>query len=257
MKQLARGFWRLSQPLRYIHGWRRLRLPKEYFWFLSQWRAFVAQGGSAPFEMLAPAFFDRDPSTQTGGGHYFFQDIWALKKLSQAKPTEHHDVGSRIDGFTGQATTICPIIYWDIRPPSFSLPGFSFRQGSVTSLPLADGSIASLSCLHTAEHIGLGRYGDPLDPLGTEKCLAELKRVLAPGGRLLFSMPVGRERTEFNSQRVWNPTHPPEIVAGLQLTEFSAVNDRGEFLENIQPQQVADQKYACGLYEFRAPESPR
>jgi SAM-dependent methyltransferase len=253
MKKIARGFWRLFQPLRYVHGRRRFRLPAEYAHFFSQWSAFKSQGGTAPFQLLAPTFFDRDPSTQTGGGHYFFQDIWALRKLAQAKPPEHHDVGSRIDGFVGQVTAVCPIVYWDIRPPSFSLPGFTFRQGSVTALPLADGSISSLSCLHTAEHIGLGRYGDPIDPLGTEKCLAELKRVLAPGGRLLFSMPVGQQRTEFNSQRIWNPSRPPELMNGLELIEFSAVNSRGEFLQNIQPQAVADERYACGLYEFRAP----
>src|ERR1035437_9128085 len=65
--------------------------------------------------------------------------------------------------------------------------------------------LVSVSCLHVAEHIGLGRYGDPIDPLGTNKALLELQRVLAPGGVLLFSMPVGRERVEFNAQRIWDP----------------------------------------------------
>jgi hypothetical protein len=248
-----RGLWRLVQPIRYTHGFRRLRLPSLYLRFWKDLRTFRAMGGVAPFDEIAPFLFDRDPTTQSGGGHYFFQDIWALRKLSKQPPIEHHDVGSRLDGFVGQLTAICPVVFWDIRPPSFKLPGFKYQQGSVLSLPIEDQSLASLSCLHTAEHIGLGRYGDPLDPAGTDKTLVELSRVLAPAGRLLFSMPVGREETQFNGQRIWPPRRPIERLAGLELLEFSAVNDAGEFLQKISPDDVATQKYACGLYEFRRP----
>ena len=250
-KNLLRGFWRLAQPVRYTHGCKRLRLPGQYLQFLREWRQFRAGGGTAPFAELAPSFFDRDPSTQSGGGHYFFQDIWALRKLMDHKPAEHNDVGSRLDGFVGQATAICPVVYWDIRPPAFLLPRFEFRAGSVLALPIADRSLQSLSCLHTAEHIGLGRYGDPLDPQGTDKALAELARVLAPGGRLLFSMPVGIEQTQFNAQRIWPPRRPIDRLAELELVEFSAVNDSGQFLQGVLPDVVAGEKYACGLYEFR------
>ncbi len=33
--------------------------------------------------------------------------------------------------------------------------------------------------MHVVEHVGLGRYGDPLDPDGDLKAIAELKRVTA------------------------------------------------------------------------------
>ena len=66
-----------------------------------------------------------------------------------------------------------------------------------------------------AEHIGLGRYGDPLDPLGTRKAAAELQRVLAPGGQLLFSLPVGRPRVEFNAHRVHDPHEVASWFDGL------------------------------------------
>jgi SAM-dependent methyltransferase len=247
------GLWRLLQPIRHAHGLRRLRLPGLYVRYLKDWREFRAMGGVAPFNEVAPVLFDRDPATQSGGGHYFHQDIWALRKLSQSPPTEHHDVGSRLDGFVGQLTAICPVVYWDIRPPSFKLPRFEFRQGSVLSLPIEDRSLASLSCLHTAEHVGLGRYGDPLDPAGTDKTLAELSRVLAVGGRLLFSIPLGVEKMQFNAQRIWPPRRPIERLTDLELVEFSAVNDAGEFLQNVSPDDMAGQKYACGLYEFRRP----
>lgn len=250
-RKTIRGIWRLLQPIRYSRGSNFLRLTQLYPSFWKEWQNFLALGGQANFDELAPCLFDRDPDTQSGGGHYFYQDIWALNKLAEFDPSEHHDVGSRFDGFVGQATAICPIVCWDIRPPKFKLPRFEFRQGSILSLPVPDRSITSLSCLHVAEHIGLGRYGDTIDPEGTVKALNELMRVLAPGGQLLFSMPVGQEKVCFNAQRIWHPEKPISILKELELVEFNAVDDNDNYLENISPMELANSKCSCGLYLFR------
>lgn len=245
-----KGIWRLLQPLRYSHGKQRLQLPFLYLRFWKEWQQFVSMGGKANFNELHPCLFDLTPNTQSGGGHYFYQDIWALHKLAELKPVEHHDVGSRFDGFVGQATAICPIVCWDIRPPGFQLPRFEFRAGSILDLPVPDQSLMSLSCLHVVEHIGLGRYGDPLDPEGTEKALKELMRVLAPGGQLLLSMPIGKERLCFNAQRIWHPEAPIHLLKELTLVEFSAVDDRDHFLQNACPLDLTNAVYSCGLYQF-------
>lgn len=218
---------------------------------MSERRKFRACGGRADFQDLAPMLFDRTSSSQTGGGHYFYQDVWALRHLAQVRPAEHHDVGSRLDGFVAQATSICPVIYWDIRAPAVALPDFQFRYGTILHLPLPDESVQSLSCLHVVEHIGLGRYGDVVDPLGAEKALKELQRVLARGGQLLVSMPVGRERVEFNAQRIWDPEKPLHILSSLELVDFKAVDDQGSFQEEVQPCNFSASKYACGLYCFK------
>lgn len=206
--------------------------------------------GEAPFEELHPNLFDKTPATQTGRGHYFYQDIWALMKLAELKPSLHHDVGSRYDGFVGQATAICPVISYDIRPPNITLPRFEFQHGSILALPLKDESVRSLSCLHVAEHIGLGRFGDELDPDGTTKALRELARVLARGGQLLFSIPIGRERVCFNSHRIWHPEKPIALFPDLRLVEFKAVDDAGEFRESVAPADFAAADFSCGLYCF-------
>lgn len=85
---------------------------------------------------------------------------------------------------------------------------------------------------------------DAINPQGTHLALLELQRVLAPGGTLLFSMPVGRERVEFNAQRIWNPLRVPGVLNELEIIEFSTVNDRGEFLQFVDPQ----------LYRFVRPK---
>ena len=61
-------------------------------------------------------------------------------------------------------------------------------------------------------------------PLGTRKAAAELQRVLAPGGQLLFSLPVGRPRVEFNAHRVHDPREVASWFA-LELVEFAGVDD--------------------------------
>jgi hypothetical protein len=110
----------------------------------------------------------------------------------------------------------------------------------------------SLSSLHAVEHFGLGRYGDPLDPGGSLSAMKALARVLAPGGRLYFSVPIGVERVCFNSHRVFAPEAVVHafITAGLRLVEFSAVDDGGNFIPATDPGLFADARYACGLFEF-------
>lgn len=246
-----RGLWRLVQPLRYPQGKDFVRLPALYKHYLKDWNQFLSMSGEASFQDLNPCLFDREPKTQSGGGHYFYQDIWALNKLAEFKPLEHHDVGSRFDGFVGQATAICPIICWDIRPPNFQLPRFEFRQGSILDLPVLDKSIGSLSCLNVVEHVGLGRYGDSVNPEGTNQAIKELQRVLATGGQLLFSVPIGREHTCFNAHRVLHPLQPINIFNNLQLVDFSVVNDDEVFIQGVDPQDYLSATFTTGLYCFK------
>ena len=66
----------------------------------------------------------------------------------------------------------------DICPWSLPLDTVEFRKGSILNLPFEDATVPSVSSLCVVEHIGLGRYGDPLDPYGSEKAIQELKRIV-------------------------------------------------------------------------------
>ena len=139
-------------------------------------------------------------------GAYFFQDRLVARWLLDAAPLRHIDIGSRIDGFIGHLSVFRQVEVLDIRPQPIEIPGVRFHQIDLTK-PLDDSwveSAESLSCLHTIEHFGLGRYGDELDPLGHLKGLAHITGILKPGGRLYLSTPVGRERVEFNAHRIFS-----------------------------------------------------
>jgi SAM-dependent methyltransferase len=93
----------------------------------------------------------------------------------------------------------------DLRPLSLEMESVKFVQGTILNLPFPDSSIESLSSLCVIEHIGLGRYGDPLDPLGSLKACNELARVIKPGGNLYISVPIeDSPKTYFNAHRSFN-----------------------------------------------------
>jgi SAM-dependent methyltransferase len=139
----------------------------------------------------------------------------------------------------------------DIRPLNHNVPNLRFLQDDATSLKrFPDNNLESISTLHAAEHFGLGRYGDTVDPNAHIKFMRSLVRVLKPGGKLYFSIPVGIERVEFNAHRILSPLTVLKIYNDLKLLSFSAVKGGAQFCENIDPRSVTAEKYACGLFEF-------
>ncbi len=181
--------------------------------------------------------------------HYFYQGVWAFRKIKESRVKNHVDVGSELR-WVGLLSTIAKVTFIDIRPLKASLKDLIAKKGDILDMPFENNSIDSLSCLHVAEHVGLGRYGDRLDPLGTKKACKELSRILAVNGNLYFSVPVGKERTCFNAHRIHDPETIIKYFADLKLKELSSVNDRGEFIENININLLKNSKYACGLFLF-------
>jgi SAM-dependent methyltransferase len=197
---------------------------------------------------LFPCLDDRTATTSIDT-HYFYQDIWAFRKVLESGMPVHVDVGSKVD-YVGFLTAVTKVTFIDIRPLEAQLDNLANLPGSILSIPYPDGSVASVSCLHVAEHIGLGRYGDPLDPLGTVKACAELGRVLAPGGNLYFGLPVGKPRICFNAHRIHSTGQILRYFEGLTLREFSFVDDGGGFTVNADMAVADSAKYGCGLFHF-------
>ena len=182
--------------------------------------------------------------------HYFFQASWAARMLSAAPPVYHVDVGSSVT-FIAVVSGFVKTVFVDLRPLRATLSNLIVLAGDLRSLPFADATLSSLSCLHTIEHVGLGRYGDRLDPRGSRKAAAELVRVLAPDGRLFISTPVGRERVEFNAHRVFAPDTVLAMFGELDLMSFSLVDDCGALHVNVSPAAAGGCEHGCGLFEFR------
>lgn len=232
--------------------------PGDVLWFWNtyrQWQRTAPAEWRARLEEIKPCLDDRRDSAGTAKGHYFLQDLWAAQRVCRFQPAEHVDVGSRVDGFVAHVASFCPVKYVDIRPLTTGVPGLTGLQGSVCQLPFPDRSVRSLSCLHVIEHIGLGRYGDPLDPDGWLKGLAELQRVLAPGGQLLMGTPCGRSRVVFHAHRVFDPAQIVYALPELKLQEFSLIRDgvATAWQPDVPLTAARELDYGCGLFVFMRP----
>jgi len=229
---------------------RAAALPTGFTRFLMERRAYRHMPQAEPLQWrnIQPKLADR-LSHSPYDLHYFQQDVWAAHHVAALAPARHVDVGSRVD-LVGFLTALTEVTFVDIRPLAVSIDRLHPIAGSVLEMPFDDRAVESLSCLHVAEHIGLGRYGDPLDPMGTVKAAAELQRILGDGGQLLFSLPVGRPRVCFNAHRIHDPRAIPAMFGELELVDFSGIDDRGEFRRGCRPDDLAGDSYACGLYRF-------
>ncbi len=222
-----------------------MRYPK----FFAQWRVYSSRTREfVPFSELTPQLNDATEVTPFDP-HYFYQSAWCARKIAAARPEKHVDVASQIN-LIAPLSAFVPVEFIDYRPLNVKLNNLISRGGTITALPFADRTVLSLSCLHVIEHIGLGRYGDEIDPDGNRKACKELQRILSLNGDLYLSTPVGSERVMFNAHRV----HSVRTICGffdeLELVSFSCVDDDGVFRENCSPEITERFSYGVGLFHF-------
>lgn len=194
---------------------------------------------------IQPCLRDRTDTTPLDPV-YFFQDTWVARKLAERRPAKHVDVGSSAKAMAMIAQFL-PVTMVDIRPVELSVPGFTFLNGTLLALPFEDASVASLSSICVIEHIGLGRYGDPLDVQGTVKAARELVRVLAVRGDLYVTVPVAEEsRVEFNAHRTFTRDHVLRLFAPLELAE-----ERYTYGTDWGARYLPERGFGTGLFHFR------
>jgi hypothetical protein len=225
---------------------------------LSEYRELKRQnfthGEKWKIEFSRPCFDDRKDGAGITNGHYFHQDLLVARRIYERRPIKHVDVGSRIDGFVAHVSIFRTIEVFDIRPLCGEIPNIKFEQTDIMSpdIELAD-YCDSLSCLHALEHFGLGRYGDVIDIGGYRKGFAALARMLQSGGILYLSVPIGRERIEFNGHRVFSIARVQSLVEkDFSIIDFSFVDDIGDLHESVplSPDNYG-LNYGCGIFELR------
>lgn len=196
-----------------------------------------------------------DKTQETGfDRHYVYHPAWAARILAQTKPEYHVDISSSLH-FCSLVSAFIPVRFFDYRPAILNLSGITCESADLLALPFIDGSIGSLSCMHVVEHVGLGRYGDPIDPDGDLKAIAELKRVLAVDGNLIFVVPVGGvSKIMFNAHRIYCYDQIVNCFCDLELKEFALIPDMGEhggLVRNASKELADAQNYGCGCFWFK------
>ena len=185
---------------------------------------------------------------------YTYHTSWASRKIKEINPIVHHDIASDLR-FVTLVSSFIPVIYLEYRPLEISLNNLETRHADICKLSFPDNHIECLSCLSVLEHIGLGRYGDKLNPKGDLLAISELKRVLAFGGSLLLVVPIGYEsKLQFNAHRIYSHIQIMEYFSELKLIEFSLIPDNkkdGDIIHVPSDSLLKKQKMGAGCYWFK------
>jgi hypothetical protein len=195
-----------------------------------------------------------DDTVTTGfDTHYVYHVAWAVGKIFAAPPKVHYDISSSLY-FCSTVASITPTIFIDYRPPALTVDNLICTAGDLTdNRQWLDNQFESLSCMHVVEHIGMGRYGEPLNTLGDIVAMSNLRRAIAPGGRLLFVVPVGRPSIFFNAHRVYSAGWIEKFFSTrLRLNEFYLIPGPTAVapIRDCSLDAADNLEYACGCFEF-------
>lgn len=211
---------------------------------------------------LQPCLHDKFDESGATRNEYFWQDLLVAQKIYNRKPETHLDIGSRIDGFIAHIASFMPVEIFDIRPLKLNIPNVKFTQIDLMNskdIVKLKGNYSSISCLHTIEHFGLGRYGDTIDLNGYILGFNNIAELLQKNGILYLSTPIGKENIEFNANRIFNPKTILDLAKSnnLYIESMQIISEGYKVKEirnddfNNQIESLANERYNLGLFIFR------
>lgn len=213
--------------------------------------------------ILFPYLQDRHEESGAINSEYFWQDLYVAKWIYESNPIKHVDIGSRVDGFVGHVASYREIEVIDVRPIKSNIPNVIFKQGNMmdenflnNNNGLSKEYCDSLSCLHTIEHFGLGRYGDPIDPFGYRKGIINMASLVKKDGIFYLSTPIGIERVEFNANWIFSPFSIINLVEsnGFILQKFIIYYNgimKEIDINNTTINQLSKENYNLGIFIFK------
>ncbi len=184
--------------------------------------------------------------------HYIYHPAWAIRIVKKINPKFHIDISSTLS-FCSMLSAFIPVKFYDYRPANIHLSDLESGKADLTSLPFESNSVESISCMHTIEHIGLGRYGDEIDPNGDMKAIKELQRVVRKDGSIIFVVPIGKPKIIWNAHRIYSYDQIVNYFKGFELKDFYLIPDNATEkspIENAKKEDADKQSYGCGCFWF-------
>jgi hypothetical protein len=184
--------------------------------------------------------------------HYIYHTGWAARKIISSNVEFHNDFSSSLY-FSSIISAVTPVVFYDFRPAKLNLSNYEGKSADLVNLNIPSKSLNSISCMHVIEHIGLGRYGDSMDPDADIKACNELQRVASCGGKILIVVPVGKPKICFNAHRIYSHDMVSEMFSNCELVSNALIPDNANKVGIIyepEKKMFDEQNYACGCFEF-------
>jgi SAM-dependent methyltransferase len=110
------------------------------------------------------------------------------------------------------------VVALDRMPPAipYRHPGVTPMHADILDRPFADDRFDQIVNCSSIEHVGLaGRYGSWDASEGDLDAMSILRDVLAPGGRMILTIPVGRDQICRPRHRIYGEERLPRLLDGF------------------------------------------
>jgi len=172
----------------------------------------------AGFRVLATPATAKKSDQPQGMTYGKCECTWAANILAKHRPVSVLDVGSYRIFVIGLAAYY-KITALDVRlkEEKIKLDNETTIFSDAKKMNLDSDSFDAVVSLCTLEHIGLGRYGDEFDLDGDKKAFSEMRRVLKPGGHLIFTTTITQAEPViyFNIHKVYSYEMIESFCSGL------------------------------------------
>lgn len=102
----------------------------------------------------------------------------------------------------------------------YKAPALGFVQGNLLTMDLPLSHYDLIINCSTVEHVGLaGRYGSQARPDGDLEAMRKLRDLIRPGGKMLLTIPVGRDEVFAPLHRVYGEERLPRLLEGWTIEE--------------------------------------
>jgi len=113
-------------------------------------------------------------------------------------------------------------------------PNVDFIQTDIFSLGFAPETFDLITNCSSIEHVGLvGRYGvKESHPGGDIEAMAKMEKLLKPEGRMLLTIPIGKDAVFAPRHRVYGEERLPKLLDGylIEKQEYWIKNDKNQWI---------------------------
>ena len=222
--------------------------------YYKQYTLFKKLGGKV--KNFYPMLDDFNENAGNIKNHLFHADLLTSQNVFRSRPMKHLDIGSRIDGVVAQIASFRKLELLDIRDIDISPhQNISFIKKDLLQIEEVkdDDKYDSISSIGCIAHVGLGRYGDKIDPDGYKKAIKTINILSKDNSTIYILVPVGKEGVEFNAHRIFNPK---EIIKEFKkynfyLQEFNLIDDEGNLILNSGLDETKNLNFGGGYFVFK------
>ena len=221
--------------------------------YLKDYFKFKKKGGKVRNIYISLEDFNNEASEFKN--QFFHSDLIVSQKIFNQNPKNHLDIGSRIDGLVSHIASYRSLDFADIR----NVKIYPHKNINTQQIDIGNENLkitkkySSISSIGVLGHVGLGRYGDKIDPDGHLKAFKNISNLADKSAIFYLMVPVGKEGVEFNSHRVFKAIDIIEIFKNLNfdLMEFSFVDDNGELKFKSSIKETEKLNFGGGIFIFK------